>query len=431
MSRSGVILPPQDDPDPTDRLPELDVASGDGRGDPLESTGNWTIGDGVAEAASAERIQELEDELAARDAALADLTTRLTQKTFALTRVERELAQARAELLAAREAAGRMALLEERLREEEKSREAEEASREEQLESIGRLENQLSEARDNEQRLERKTEELTDQLLELQEARSVLEDRLAGSEARLAELEEELAEASRETMSSAQRREFDQAREHAAGLKRALEAAREEKAALERERDEATRALQRRETEAAQATEALRERDLRLELLLEQLRSAEARRRIDSDMRHAAAPPPAEDPRVQALSRELAAERSARERMEQAVAMLQAERLRPAPLRRRLLRVDPGHEATFLLLPPRTTIGRTPDNDLQLSESYISRAHAVIKLGPDSAIIEDADSRNGVFVNERRIRRELLRDGDLVMLGKAHFRFEVVPAGAD
>jgi len=105
--------------------------------------------------------------------------------------------------------------------------------------------------------------------------------------------------------------------------------------------------------------------------------------------------------------------------------MLQAERLRPVPLRRRLLRIDPGHEAAFLLLPPRTTIGRTPDNDLQLSEAYISRAHAVIKLGPESAIIEDAGSRNGVFVNERRVRRERLHDGDLVMLGKAHFRFEV------
>lgn len=412
MSRSGVILPPQDDPDPTDRLPELDVASGDGLGDPLESTGNWTIQDSVAGAASAERIQELEDELAARDTALADLTTRLTQKTFALTRVERELTQARAELLAAQEAVGRVALLEER------------------LESIGRLEDQLSEARDNEQRLERKAEELTDQLLELQEAHSVLEDRLAGSEARLVEVEGDLAEATRETMSATQRREFDQAREHAAGLKRALEQARDEKAALERERDDIRRTLQRRETEAAQAAEALRERDLRLELLLEQLRSAEARRRIDSDMRYVEEPQPAQDPRVHALSRELEAERSARQKLEQAVAMLQAEKLRPAPLRRRLLRVDPGHEAAFLLLPPRTTIGRTPDNDLQLCESYISRAHAVIKLGPDSAIIEDADSRNGVFVNERRVRRELLRDGDLVMLGKAHFRFEVLPAGA-
>jgi len=425
MSRSGVILPPEDDPDPTDRLPALGIASGDGLGDPLESTGTWTGGGSLTEAASVEQVRELEDELAGRDAALADLTTRLTQKTFALARVERELAEARAALLPVQAAASSLPGLEERLRDEERARLAAEAERDEQLEAIGRLENQLSEARDNEQRLERKVEDLADQLLETREACSILEDRLAGSEARLAEVEAEAAEAARETMSTVQRREFDQAREQADVLRHTLAEVRQKFAALERERDELQRDLRRREAEAEETAQALRERDLRLERLLEQLRSAEARRRIDSDMRRAEVAPPLPDPRAGILARELEAERSARERLEQAVAMLQAERLRPVPLRRRLLRIDPGHEAAFLLLPPRTTIGRTPDNDLQLSEAYISRAHAVIKLGPESAIIEDAGSRNGVFVNERRVRRERLHDGDLVMLGKAHFRFEV------
>jgi hypothetical protein len=230
-------------------------------------------------------------------------------------------------------------------------------------------------------------------------------------------------------MSAIQRREFDQAREHAAGLKRALDVATEERATAERQAQELERTLQRRVADVAEAERALRERDHRLELLLERLRNVEARRRIDADMRHAEAPRPVADPRLASLTRQLEEETRLREALERAVAALQAERLRPPPppVRRRLVRTDPGHESALLLLPPRTTIGRTPDNDLQLRENYISRAHAVIKLGADSTIIEDTDSRNGVFVNEHRVRHELLHHGDEVMLGKARFRFEVLP----
>ena len=433
MSRTGVILPPEDDPDPTDRLPELESASSDGSGDPLESTGTWTMEGGVGEAVAAERVLELEGQVAERDTTLADLTSRLAQKTFAVTRLEKDLEKARAELGSLREAAAGLDVLQEHLRAEELARQAIEAERDEQREMIRRLEDQLSEARDNEQRLERRAEDLADQLLESQEGRSVAEDRLAGSEARLAELEEELAAATRETMTDIQRREFDQAREHAAALKRALAVAKEEHAELERDRDSLKRASQRQQSEAGDLAQALRERDERLTLLLEQVRNAEARRRIDADMRHANKPVPAAEPQLAEVTRQLEEETRLREALERAVANLQAERLKPppAPVRRRLLRIDPGHEGAYLLLPPRTSIGRTPDNDLQLRENYISRAHAVVKLGADNAIIEDLGSRNGVFVNDRRVRRELLHDGDLVMLGKAHFRFEVLPPAVD
>jgi hypothetical protein len=426
MSRSGVILPPEDDPDPTDRLPEFETASRDGSGDPLESTGTWAHDGGMAEAVATGRVLELESQLAGRDDALSDLTSRLAQKTFALLRLEKELAQAQSELATQSESA---AGLEGRLEQQDEARRAVEMERDEQLEGIGRLENQLSEARENEQRLEQKAEELSDQLMEAQEALSVAEDRLAGSEARLAELENELAEATRETMSAIQRREFDQLREHAAGLKRALAVAIDEHATAEREAQELKRTLQRREADAAEAAQALRERDHRLELLLERLRNAEARRRIDADMRRAEAPRPDPEPQLASLTQQLEDETRLREALERAVAALQAERLQPPPMpvRRRLLRLDAGQEAAFLLLPPRTSIGRTPDNDLQLRENYISRAHAVVKLGTDSAIIEDLGSRNGVFVNHHRVRRELLHHGDEVMLGKARFRFEVLP----
>jgi chromosome segregation ATPase len=102
---------------------------------------------------------------------------------------------------------------------------------------------------------------------------------------------------------------------------------------------------------------------------------------------------------------------------------------------RLLIRTDADTEVVHVL-GRKTTVGRTPDNDLQIDAKFISRHHAVILAGPAHAIIEDLNSTNGVTVNNRRITRQPLKDGDSVVIGKTQFRFVVraartaAPAGA-
>jgi hypothetical protein len=96
---------------------------------------------------------------------------------------------------------------------------------------------------------------------------------------------------------------------------------------------------------------------------------------------------------------------------------------------RLLVRSQDGHEVVHVL-GRKTTIGRTPDNDLQIDASFISRHHAVLLMHGSQTIIEDLNSTNGVFVNAHRISRETLNDGDLVMIGKARFRFAIRPTVA-
>jgi chromosome segregation ATPase len=91
---------------------------------------------------------------------------------------------------------------------------------------------------------------------------------------------------------------------------------------------------------------------------------------------------------------------------------------------RLLIRTDGDMEVVHVL-GRKTTVGRTPDNDLQIDAKFISRHHAVILAGPAHAIIEDLNSTNGVMVNNRRITRQPLKDGDNVMIGKTQFRFSV------
>jgi chromosome segregation ATPase len=94
---------------------------------------------------------------------------------------------------------------------------------------------------------------------------------------------------------------------------------------------------------------------------------------------------------------------------------------------RLLIRTD-GDTEVVHVLGRKTTVGRTPDNDLQIDAKFISRHHAVILAGPAHAIIEDLNSTNGVTVNNRRITRQPLKDGDSVVIGKTQFRFVVRPA---
>ena len=91
---------------------------------------------------------------------------------------------------------------------------------------------------------------------------------------------------------------------------------------------------------------------------------------------------------------------------------------------RLLIRTD-GDSEVVHVLGRKTSVGRTPDNDLQIDAKFISRHHAVILAGPAHAIIEDLNSTNGVMVNNRRITRQPLKDGDNVIIGKTAFRFVV------
>ncbi len=100
----------------------------------------------------------------------------------------------------------------------------------------------------------------------------------------------------------------------------------------------------------------------------------------------------------------------------------------PEPVTRLFVRIDSETEVVHVINKKSTSIGRTDDNDIAIDTRYISRHHAKILTGPNATVIEDLSSTNGVFVNEHRVRRQVLNDGDIVMIGKTRFRFQVKSA---
>jgi len=81
----------------------------------------------------------------------------------------------------------------------------------------------------------------------------------------------------------------------------------------------------------------------------------------------------------------------------------------------------------FPLFKDRLTIGRTADNDIQINAVYISRRHAVVQTDGDATRVIDWGSKNGVYVNSARVTEHFLKNGDIVTIGNAHFRYEERP----
>ena len=85
-----------------------------------------------------------------------------------------------------------------------------------------------------------------------------------------------------------------------------------------------------------------------------------------------------------------------------------------------------GHldERTWWLGTRIITLGRTPDNLVQVNEEAVSRTHCRIEPSGAGPVVIDLGSSNGTHVNGRLVERTTLLDGDILMVGNQAFRYE-------
>lgn len=75
----------------------------------------------------------------------------------------------------------------------------------------------------------------------------------------------------------------------------------------------------------------------------------------------------------------------------------------------------------------RTTLGRSPDNDIVLDNLVVSGHHCVFELkGLADVYIEDLHSTNGTYVNGKMVLRQRLHDGEVISIG--NFRIQYLSA---
>ncbi len=76
------------------------------------------------------------------------------------------------------------------------------------------------------------------------------------------------------------------------------------------------------------------------------------------------------------------------------------------------------------------TIGRNPDNVVQLDDIQVSRRHAKVERTPDGCVLKDLGSGNGTFIGNRRVVEHLLADGEVIRAGGQHIQFRAAHLGA-
>lgn len=80
------------------------------------------------------------------------------------------------------------------------------------------------------------------------------------------------------------------------------------------------------------------------------------------------------------------------------------------------------HEVT---LGHQATVGRHPDQDLQVLDRVVSKQHSIVEKDPTGRyFVRDAGSRNGTFVNGKLVEtRSELRNGDRITIGSSEIVF--------
>ena len=70
------------------------------------------------------------------------------------------------------------------------------------------------------------------------------------------------------------------------------------------------------------------------------------------------------------------------------------------------------------------TVGRLPDNLIQVDNLAVSGHHAKIYWEVDHYVVEDNNSLNGTFVNNQKVGKATLKDDDNILIGKHTITFK-------
>ncbi len=72
----------------------------------------------------------------------------------------------------------------------------------------------------------------------------------------------------------------------------------------------------------------------------------------------------------------------------------------------------------------KIAIGRDPECDFQLSDASVSRKHCYISHSNGNTWVEDADSMNGIFINEEPVKKGSIIPGNIIKIGSVHLKLK-------
>ncbi|MDW8262158.1 MAG: FHA domain-containing protein [Phycisphaerales bacterium] len=73
------------------------------------------------------------------------------------------------------------------------------------------------------------------------------------------------------------------------------------------------------------------------------------------------------------------------------------------------------------------TVGRANECSIAVHDALLSRRHCRIEPMLDQWVITDLGSKNGTFIDNQRVSRQTLRDGDIIRIGRTRVCFRAGP----
>lgn len=84
-----------------------------------------------------------------------------------------------------------------------------------------------------------------------------------------------------------------------------------------------------------------------------------------------------------------------------------------------------GENKVFPLPSRVTVIGRRKNCDLRIPLESVSRRHCQFNIENQTLKLRDLGSRNGTFLNGKRIEEQVLKPGDSIKIGPVEFAMQI------
>jgi type II secretory pathway predicted ATPase ExeA len=108
------------------------------------------------------------------------------------------------------------------------------------------------------------------------------------------------------------------------------------------------------------------------------------------------------------------------------------ERMTELQSARRIPRVtvtrDGETTAKYELTEKQYVIGRTELADIVIEDTYVSKMHAMLQVYSNAAVLIDLNSTTGTTVNSRITQKTILRNNDIISLGRYRIKIDNAPA---
>ena len=98
------------------------------------------------------------------------------------------------------------------------------------------------------------------------------------------------------------------------------------------------------------------------------------------------------------------------------------------PVPRVIVTRDGKTIAEYELTERQCVIGRAEFADIVIEDGYVSKLHAMLRVYANAVMLFDLNSSNGTTVNSRVVQKTILRNGDIIVLGRHRLKIESAAA---